>query len=234
MQMGERSIKIKGAEFAKLRVRAALTQPEFAERLGMSIRRVQQIESKEIASIFRTPFRKLAELIKVEIPRLDELIRYNGPANGHPLAKEKAQDDFDVNVEPYSEVAVPQIPLFDLPLAAGDWMELTDLCEVKESQIPMGLFRVRLRGDSMKPKYPDGSIVEFHCLRTHLDEAEAGKDYYVQRSDGFATFKRIEKIDDHAVTLIALNRRKYPKRMIVARQEVSRLALAVAKVELVR
>jgi transcriptional regulator with XRE-family HTH domain len=223
--MGERVIKIKGPEFARLRERNAYSQPEFAQHIGISVRRINQIESAKVASIFLGPFRRMAELLKIEIPELRKLIGYNGHSKS-----DGAESLERSNIELGSEVAVPEIPLFDLPLAAGDWMEITDLCEVNETQMSHGLFRVRLQGDSMKPVYPDRTVVEFRCLRSHLDEAQIGKDYYVQRSDGYATFKRLEKIDEHTLVFAAINKRKYPKRLVVARQEISRLAVKVAKV----
>jgi transcriptional regulator with XRE-family HTH domain len=232
-RMGQRAIKIKGAEFARLRNREAMTQMEFAAELGLSPGRVHQIENSEVASIFRGAFRRLAKLIKVEIPELEQRIGYSEPANGHPVTVKNPDGDWDQNVEPFSETPVPDIPLFELPLAAGDWMEVTELCEVKETQFTHGLFRVRLRGESMKPTYPDGTIVEFRCLRADHEGPQVGKDYYVQRSDGYATFKRVAKIEEDSMTLEALNKKQKPRYLVVPRQEVSRMAIAMAKVQLV-
>lgn len=142
-------------------------------------------------------------------------------------------DEFDANVEPYSERRLKPIPLFDLPLSAGTWTEVTQIAELHEAdQIDRGIFRVRLRGDSMLPDYKSGTVVEFRCLRADENVIKIGKDYYVQRNDGTATFKRVAELTEDEMILRALNQRKYPKPMPVARQEVTRMALAIARVEL--
>lgn len=228
-QAEQGNIKIRGDILRRERLRLALTQKELGDRIGLSEIRIRKIEKQKVTGIYPPAFRKLGELLKLEIPELRKLIGYS---NGHDKSVGDELVDRS-NIELGSEVPVPEIPLFDLPLAAGEWMEITDLCEVSEKQLHLQLFRVRLQGDSMKPEYPDRTIVEFRCLRRHLDDVEVGQDYYVQRSDGYATFKRVEKIDEDTITLVAINKKKYPKRLVVARQEVSRVALAVAKVQLV-
>lgn len=145
-------------------------------------------------------------------------------------------DDVDENVDPYSEVKLlAPIPVFDLAVAAGKWVDVSEIGEIRDpGMIAQGLFRVRVRGDSMKPAYMDGSMVEFHCLRAGGDEdVEVGRDYYVQRADGTATFKRVAAIEDGIIRLEAVNRRKYKTPLTVARTEIVRIARAVARVELV-
>jgi hypothetical protein len=140
----------------------------------------------------------------------------------------------DQNVEPYSEQPVPRIPTFDLPLAAGPWVEVEQIAEIREpGMIDQGLFRVRLRGDSMSPEYPDGQVVEFKCLRVEYEGAEVGRDYYVQKSDGTATFKRLDDVTEDELVLVAINRMKYPEPMRVARGLVVRMAAAVARIDIV-
>lgn len=120
-----------------------------------------------------------------------------------------------------------EIPTFDLTLAAGPWSDVIDIPDVcGPDSIAQGLFRVRLSGDSMAPTYKDGMIVEFECLRDGMDELRPGRDYYVQREDGAATFKRLEKADDETLYLRALNRRKYPSLLSVLRCNVVRMAIA--------
>lgn len=146
--------------------------------------------------------------------------------------RDKPGADFDANVEPYSEVAVPEIPLFEASLAAGSWTDVSEIGEVCDPrQIDHGLFRVRLAGDSMKPRYPDGAIVEFMCIRFDRDRLEVGKNYYVQRDDGTATFKQLLKIeqddfDAPILVLGALNKKKYPTPLRVNQLLVVRMAVA--------
>lgn len=120
-----------------------------------------------------------------------------------------------------------EIPLFELSLAAGPWSDVADLPEIcGPDSLRQGLFRVRLAGDSMLQKYKSGVIVEFECLRCEMDSMEIGRDYYVQKNDGTATFKRVENATELELTLRALNRKKYPKAMIVERSTIVRMAVA--------
>jgi len=127
-----------------------------------------------------------------------------------------------------------EIPMFDLSLAAGPW---TDVSEVGETFVEAvrerGLFRARIAGDSMTPIYPDGAIVEFRRLRLDRESPVPTRDYYVQRSDGLATFKMLEKAGETEYVLRALNRRKYPQPLTVEKSLVVNMAAAVGKVELI-
>ena len=117
-------------------------------------------------------------------------------------------------------------PRFALAVAAGPWTEVGELGVLwNEKQKNDGLFRIDISGDSMQPEYPDGSTVKFWCVRWGLDEMEVGKDYYVQRETD-ATFKRLIKIEEEQLTFVAVNRKKYPKPIIVRRDDITRLALA--------
>jgi phage repressor protein C with HTH and peptisase S24 domain len=92
--------------------------------------------------------------------------------------------------------------------------------------ISRGLFRVRLSGDSMTPAYKTGSIVEFECLREGYHTMALDMDYYVQRNDGTATFKRFEGIEDDTLIFRAINRKKFPGELVVERREIVRMAIA--------
>lgn len=136
-------------------------------------------------------------------------------------------DPIDLNVDPYSEVKVYAVPVFDLAVAAGTWTEITDVIELfRPGQVDNGLFRIYIRGDSMHPRWPNGALVEFRCLRDGRDELEIGEDYYVQ-VDGQGTFKRLEKFDEETLVFRAINRRKYPSPMPARRAEVVRMAKAI-------
>jgi phage repressor protein C with HTH and peptisase S24 domain len=146
-----------------------------------------------------------------------------------PAPAEKEEPIFDQNIELGSKrVLDAEIPMFDMSVACGHWVQIEELAEVCDPrQIDQGLFRIRLSGDSMKPKYNSGDVVEFKCLRYGRDELEIGKDYYVQLEDGLATFKRLENLDDQSITLRAINKRKYPDIMPVHRAVIVRMALAL-------
>jgi phage repressor protein C with HTH and peptisase S24 domain len=214
-RMGKGStILVSGEKLAKLRSRLIMTQRELGSAIGISEARVRQAESKAATGLYPKTFRELARVAGVTADQLREQIGAVG--------------QWDQNVEPYSESEVPTIPTFDLEVAAGGWVDVSGIGEVCDPrQIDDGRFRVRVRGDSMTPKYGNGKTVEFKCLRADRDIIEIGRDYYVQRSDGMATFKRILSMDEDQIVLVALNRKKYPEPMPVPRGLVVRMAKAV-------
>jgi transcriptional regulator with XRE-family HTH domain len=215
-QTGKSLIRISGAHLRRHRRKLALSQQEFGEKIGLSESGVRAIESGRTRSVYASTFRAIAETIGMSIDEARSQL-----------------SGWDQNLEPYSELKLFEVPLFELSVAAGNWTDVEGAGEICDPrQMEQGLFRVRLRGDSMRPTYNDGDVVEFRCLRADHDGIIVGRDYYVQRNDGMATFKRIESLDDDSIVLRALNKRKYPDPLIVPRQEAVRLALAVAKVQL--
>lgn len=190
----------------------------FAMRVGVSVATLHSWLNNDRPEIYDFNRARLAQALGRTKQDID-----------HRLSS-AAQGAFDANVEPYSKEDVPEIPMFEWPLAAGKWVEVGGVGEVFDPrQIDHGLFRVRLRGDSMSPQYPDNTIVEFRCIRDGRDILESGKDYYFQQNDGTATFKRLAKILEDELELRALNRKKFPKPMVVSRELVVRAAIAVGK-----
>jgi hypothetical protein len=161
-----------------------------------------------------------AKLLKISPDKLETMI---AQAQGETLP---------TGILGYSETKIPEIPVFEASLAAGPWVDVSEIGEVCDPRlIDHGLFRVRLAGDSMEPTYPDGSLVEFQCLRPDRDGVIVGKSYYVQKSDGTATFKRVSKVNEETFELSAINRKRYPKSMIVERGLVTRIARAVYRLQ---
>ena len=175
--------------------------------------------------------KKIADALESPFEMVRSLSANDQSNTGQMLSIE---NEFDTNVEPYSMESVPNIPLFDLGVAAGGWVEITCEAEVCDPrQMDHGLFRIRIRGDSMEPDYQDGEVVEFRCLREDRDGFEKGLDYYFQRSDGTATFKRLEKSDEETLWLRPLNRKKYPRLIEVPKGLIVRAARAIAHVKLI-
>jgi hypothetical protein len=83
----------------------------------------------------------------------------------------------------------------------------------------------------MRPTYKDGDVVEFRLLRDGRDKLEEGKCYYVQRDDR-ATFKMLVEIGEEELIFAPMNTKKFKEVFPVERREISRMALAVAKVQL--
>lgn len=246
---------IRGPLVARLRNRLAMTQRELGAAIGVGETRVRHIERKDEVGVYAPTFRKLADATKMTV---DALRREIGVAETdarqvdfeagvgaalRDFVRTKAQEEGetpaappfdDRSVEPYSErPLLAEIPLFELSVACGTWTDVSEVEDVlSPAQIEQGLFRVRLAGDSMTPEYRAGQVVEFRCVRVGHDGLVAGRDYYIQRADGCATFKRVERFDDDVITLRALNKKKYPKALTVERGLVVRMALAVARVEM--
>ena len=197
----------------------ALSQKEFGDRLDLSESAVRNIEAGRTPSVYASTFRAMADLIGISI---DD-------------ARGRFSPILDNNVEPYSvqELRI-QIPDFDLAIAAGGWVDVWDNesagLHVCSEQIRQGLFRVRVRGDSMQPRFPDGCTVEFRCLmRDGLPDFEAlevGRRYYVQLDDGTGTFKELASIQPEHLVLKAVNK-KYRKPLIAPIDRVQKLAVAV-------
>lgn len=203
------SVKISGTAFRLIREKLQLTRAALGREIGLSESRIQQIESLKEAAVFPDVIRGMAKVAGFAPETM--ALSLNPPSV-----------DWDENVHPYSEVAVPEIPTFDLPIAAGPWMELPAVEEHDQKPFSSdGRFRIFIRGNSMEKVWPDGSLVEFR----RAGKLEIGADYYVQKAE-CATFKRLESFDDESLVLRALNRRKYPEEMRVLRADVSQMAKA--------
>lgn len=221
-------IKIRGEAITQMRKGRGWSRATLAREANLSISTIQKIEknlaafdSETLVSLFQAFGRKFEDVI--------DGLRVNG------------ESEVDANVEPYSEQPiVAEIPFFDLPVAAGGWVSVWDNMDaghhVTEEQVKQGLFRVRVRGESMTPRYPDGCVVEFRCLRDDcgapgFDQLEIGRRYYVQLEDGTGTFKELSAIDGERITLRATNR-KFRTPLYAEVTRIQKLAVAVARVEM--
>ena len=198
---------------------------EFAKKVGTDESSLHRWFGQRAPRIRGFKLGRLAAALEIERDELESELQ-------RAAIEQSDEAGFDPNVEPYTEEAVPLIPEFDVAVAAGQWVEVDTLAEVCDpAQIDHGIFRIRIRGDSMQPMYKDGCLVEFKCLRFDRDAIEVGEDYYVQRADGMATFKTMAKIGEDELVLKARNKKKYPDPMPVERGLVVRMAKAVAIVQ---
>jgi transcriptional regulator with XRE-family HTH domain len=205
-------VLVDGRKLRKIRDLRMETQEDFADAIGVRRNWLNETEVAGQRRVLRSMVRRIAEKLKID-PH--ELIV---PA---PI---------DHNMELGSIQQLADIPMFDLSVACGTWVDVSDVPQVcNGDSIEQGLFRVRLAGDSMMPMYKNGMIIEFKCLRFGEDVIEAGKDYYVQRADGMATFKTVYKATPEKLELRALNRKKYKEPMIVEMVDVVRMARAMGE-----
>lgn len=221
-----KGLAVYGEEFRKIREERFLTLGEMAEKLGMSLGGVARIEGKFVTRVMPKTLRRLADLVGATPEGVKARVALTAEqlaAHGKESLGEKGEDAID----PADVQQLDEIPTFDLSVAAGEWADVLDVPEVcGHDQIAQGLFRVRISGDSMLPTYKTGMVIEFECLRDGGNILQAGRDYYVQRNDGAATFKRLQKIAEEELILRAINAKKYPKPMPVARTSITRMALA--------
>lgn len=260
--MPAKRILIRGPLVARLRNKLALTQRELAAKMGVGETRLAHIEQRDETGVYAETFRNLAAAVEMSIDDLRrevgvaetearqkdweaggasvlETLKYARSHDAKVLdAKTKAfatkskPENWDSNVEPYSEEAVPEIPFFDLSLAAGTWVDIAEMGQVMDAKLyAHGRFRVRIRGDSMAPGYKDGDIVEFQIAVFGRDVLYVGRDYYFQHYDGTGTFKRLEKATETHFHLRPLNKKKYPELMKVEREMICRMARARYRVE---
>ncbi len=161
---------------------------------------------------------KLADAIGVPIERIMKLV----PGN----------HDVDTNGESGIDprpVTTPVTPTWDIDLRASVWAE-APICELRYDDpdqrcvIDTGRFRLRILGTCMEPEYADGSVIEFQVIRWDRQPLEIGRDYVVCKSDGTATFKQLRAIGEEELTFSARNQKDYPGEIVVARQEIARMA----------
>jgi transcriptional regulator with XRE-family HTH domain len=203
----------------KLRKDRSMSRRYVGEKVGVDSETILRLEKRRSPPAGDT-YRKVLELYGTTPEKQLRVWR----DSGEPL---------DNNAEPYSRVEVSDIPTFDLPVAAGPWMELPEVLEDDERQKlahKTGRFRIRIRGDSMEKKYPDGSLIEFCCLRVEAEDDPrskmiVGADYYIQKASA-ATFKRLESFDDGVLVFRALNRKKYPAKIEVLRDDLVQMSKA--------
>jgi SOS-response transcriptional repressor LexA len=148
------------------------------------------------------------------------------------LWEEEDEAVTQANIDRRTEVKITEVPTFDLAVAAGPWTEVAQVGELHDpALIDAGRFRIKIRGDSMEPKFKSGETLEFLCLREGETPMETGKEYYVQVGDE-ATFKRLAKITEEELIFKAINSQKYPQAMRVRRAQILRMAKATARVEI--
>lgn len=204
------------------RRKKGMSQTALARRAKVTVDTISRAEIGKTVPQWGT-LTALCEVFGIPFEQVEPLLKVGGAP---------AIDVGEANVG--APVRLPaEPPVFELSVAAGGWADVGDVEGICDpAQIEQGIFCVRLAGDSMMPDYPNGQVVAFRCLPRGREELVVGRDYYVQRHDGCATFKRLSKIGARAYTLVAINAARYPKPIVVAAAQVQRMARAVARVEM--
>lgn len=215
------TVAVEGERVRAIRERMRLSQQSFASVLGVHLRSISNYESPGVNGMARPAFDRMMQKLGWSEAELRRQL-------GAPPLEDPPQ-----NIEVGSLQRYYEIPTFDRDLAAGHWTEAIGVggeVPLSPEQIQQGLFRVRLSGDSMTPRYKDGDLVEFRIVPIGVHDVIDGADYYVQRHDQMATFKTVW-CHNGGIVLRARNRRKYKDEWHVNWEEIVRLARAVAKVE---
>ncbi len=217
-----RGIPVDGKKLRALRKSLFVVQEELAPKIEMSKNNLSKLERKG-GGMNPKSFRLLAGVIK-KTP--DELLGIIGADPLHPPADSHMRNVGPVESRSYA------IPTYLLAPSATHWSELAsaedDSREFDPRVIDQGLFRIRISGDCMEPKYRDGSLVEFKIWREGKEPLPLGRNVVVTNSDGLSTFKHLESYDPEREewVLRALNK-KYPEPIRIPRQMLARLAVAM-------
>ena len=224
------TVKCSGVDYAGKKIRRmrderGWTQTQLAITASVSVPLIQKIEAGKPST--RRSLSKIAKALGVPTEQ---------------IAGELPPDDaVDENVSTLSEEEI-DIPRFDLSVAAGRWIDVAESdhdagYRPTPAQLKRKLFEVRVRGDSMdggKNPIADGTIVRFRLLFDDIGLPdctliEFGKSYYVQLTDGRATFKRAVDCGNGKLTLAA-NNKKYREKLECDLELICRLAVATAEV----
>lgn len=163
--------KALGSAIHELRLRRKITQQQLADHLGVGKATVSRYESGEID----LPVHRLTELallLGVETSALLRLAETGNLEDGPPLHG--------------------SVPLISW-VQAGDWQDVIDHLQPGQGERIETSYRakahtyaLRVRGDSMEPKFPEGCIII-----VEPEEAAAPGKYVVVRDNGEATFKQL-------------------------------------------
>ncbi|MBR2620095.1 MAG: helix-turn-helix domain-containing protein [Firmicutes bacterium] len=174
----------------QLRIAKGLSQEALGEMVGVKKAAINKYETGRVINIKRSTLQKLATALGVSAADL--------------------LDD-ENNVEAYNVPIGTQIPVYGcipagLPLEAIDCID--GYVDVPSEWLAKGdeYFGLRVKGDSMSPKYLDGDLI---ILRRQPD-CESGQDAAVRVNGDEATLKKVVKLMD-GIMLQPLNPEYTPR-----------------------
>lgn len=174
----------------QLRIANGLSQEALGELVGVKKAAINKYETGRVVNIKRTTLQKLA--IALGVSAADLL-------------------DDEPNVETYNSPIGARIPVYGC-IPAGAPLEAIDCIEgyvdVPSEWLVKGdeYFGLRVKGDSMSPKYLDGDLI---ILRKQPD-CESGQDAAVRVNGDEATLKKVVKLVD-GIMLQPLNPEYTPR-----------------------
>lgn len=229
-----------GEKIKQMREDRGWSHDRLAAKSGLSKSRLISIEKMDRPTVHGSTLEKLAGAFETTV-----LLLRGTNGNGHspaaPAGHSVAKDNFGPsNIAPYSERSVGDVPrIKGLSVAAADWVYTQSDDDTGQqftpAQLRAGKFEIEISGNCMEPALPDKTIIEFQVLRDsggapELSNLEVGKFYYIQLSDGRATFKKLDRVEPHELILSCLNT-KMRKKLTAPIEEITRIAVAKRKVE---
>lgn len=164
------------------RIELGMTMNDVAKAVGVSEATVSRWESGDIANMRRDKIAKLAEVLHVS------------------PAVIMGWEDIDNNIEPVKLSFSITIPVYGrvpagVPIEAIESIDEYIDVPAEYSKGGKKLFGLKVKGDSMYPKYLDGDII---VVREESD-CESGQDCVVYVNGYDATLKKVIKKADHII-----------------------------------
>lgn len=164
------------------RIELGMTMNDVAKAVGVSEATVSRWESGDIANMRRDKIAKLAEVLHVS------------------PAVIMGWEDIDNNIEPVKLSSSITIPVYGrvpagVPIEAIESIDEYIDVPAEYSKGGKKLFGLKVKGDSMYPKYLDGDII---VVREESD-CESGQDCVVYVNGYDATLKKVIKKADHII-----------------------------------
>lgn len=166
-----------------MRERRGYTQDELAERTGISRISIARYEAGRVDPTAKA-LRRIADALDISA---DALLQ------GNVLDK------------PHVSPGAIRVPIYGTIPAGIPTEAIEDIIDYEEVPADWArggreYFGLKIRGDSMSPKYNDGDVVIFR----KVDTCESGQDCAVMVNSDEATFKRV-KLESWGVALIPIN-----------------------------
>lgn len=215
--------------------------------LGENVRRARRARKlarralAELAQVSERTIQRLENGEPINRLNLRAILSALGISASEGEISDSSIDELDQNVLEVPASETIRIPLFDRDVSAGFVVVPDDLSETPDGWLQIPAFRsidprdiwaLRIRGDSMLPRYRSGSRVILARVRYYekseggLDcaQIEIGEDFYVCLADGRQTFKQVVGVDLEAITLRARNEKRYPESFRIPWQDVVNLS----------
>lgn len=201
--MSEINRALIGARLKERRELSGLTQEQVGNKIGKKFTTVAKYESGEIKNIDIMVINIIANLTNTNIDYF--LLKSDYPEKIVTKSQEFSKTSTKIPVLGRIPAGIP-IELIE---------DILDYEDISEDKLKGGkqYFALKIKGNSMEPKYLDGDII----IVLKQDDCESGQDAIVMVNGDDGTFKRVFK-SDNGITLQPLNNEYMP--MFYSNEEV--------------